>query len=91
MQQRITANTLHAMIKHLNTLESHVHPDDSKRYKNGSIWSIDYYPNLGVWIRRGHENPASTEHRMSVHDTWVFLSAIQYSLEYAYRKMSGQV
>lgn len=85
---RITEKDIRDIIRHINTLESHVNPQDSANF-HGELWSYDYFAREGVYIRCGHENPTHTSYRIPIREAWLFLIGVQYILELEYRKLSA--
>lgn len=85
---RITANDIQKIVKHINSLEFHVHPTESAQF-NGNLWNADTFASEGVYIRRGHANPTHTSYRIPIREAWVFLTGIQYMLELETRHMES--
>lgn len=81
---RITENKIAQLIKEVNALESKVHPIDSARYRNGELWSYDYFAHYGVYIRRGMVNPLYdlTTARVAPKEAYMYLLGIKNSLAY---------
>lgn len=82
---RITEKDIRTIIRHINTLESHVNPQDSAHVFNGELWEVDIFH--GVYIRRGLSNPTYTSYRIPIKEAWIFLTGIQYVLEQEYHKI----
>lgn len=81
---RITENKIADLIADLNRLEAKIHPIDSARYRNGALWSYDYYALYGVYIRRGNMNPLYdlTPARVEPKIAYMYLLGVKKTLEY---------
>jgi hypothetical protein len=79
---RITRSDFDNMIAELNRLEALIHPIDSSRYINGRIWNYNLIEGHGVYISRGMTNPMYTSKRVSNREAWVYLLAVQQTLQY---------
>jgi len=77
---RITEKDIQSLVKHINSLEYHVNPQDSASF-NIELWSADVFANHGVYIRRGYANTTHTSNRIPIRDAWMFLTGIKYVLE----------
>lgn len=87
---RITESTIREMIKHINSLEFHVNPDDSKSVIGGELWRVDIVSG-GVYINRKHANPTHTDDRLKMKEAWLFLTGVYYVLYRARLKQQDLV